>query len=175
VAEFKQAPRARVRTIFVLAVDFLKPGMPMSSAKRKARMLARDVLKRIEGGEDFAMLAKEYSRDQWREQGGDRGFREKKELPDNLRTFAFRAAPGTVSRLLETTSGYVIARLEERQDARIRPFEEVQGEIRDRLAVRRQRRAISRTLLDLLDETDITPRRYAVLTRLDLKRGVAGR
>jgi hypothetical protein len=172
--DFREAAKARVRTIFLRTADFLKPGMEMFEARILARNSLKEIRARVEAGESFATLARELSRDQFRPEGGDNGFKEKRELPEHLRTWAFRAEPGSLSDLFQTANGCTLALLEERREARIRPFVEVQDEIRRILAGKRRSRSIARAILDLLDESDITPARYAARISRDLREELRG-
>lgn len=88
-----------------------------------------------DGNEDFAALAREFSRDPGSAgQGGDLGWFTREQMVQPFADAAFALAPGAVSGPVRTPFGYHLIRAEEREAERLAPLEEVHDEIRDRLA-----------------------------------------
>jgi peptidyl-prolyl cis-trans isomerase SurA len=83
-------------------------------AERRAR--AEVALKRVQGGEDFAAVAREVSEDANRAQGGAIGMRTLDRLPDVFVRAAQRLKPGEVSpELLRSGAGFHVLKLVDRK------------------------------------------------------------
>jgi PPIC-type PPIASE domain len=172
---FHRPEEVRLRWIFAKDVSFLVPGMEMAQAHRKAQIHVEGIRSRIEKGDDFESLAREFSEDQHREKGGDQGLKTRQDLPEFLRAWAFKEKPGTMSAVLETPRGYLIARIEERNPPRVLPFTDVQKQIKEMLRQERFRRGAARVLLELVEEAEIRPEYYKERLREDLSAVVASK
>lgn len=103
---------------------------------------AREIRKRLEGGEDFVQLAKSLSEDTGtRGKGGDLGLFNRKGKVAAISDTAFAMKPGELSRPVRSSVGYHILQVTERRPAGINPLEAVAGEIRPRLLREKQREA----------------------------------
>ncbi|HEX7259504.1 MAG TPA: peptidylprolyl isomerase [Candidatus Saccharimonadia bacterium] len=74
----------------------------------QAKTKADDVLKKVNGGGDFAALAKQYSQDSSAANGGDLGFFSKGQMVKPFEDAAFGQEPGQVSKLVKSQFGYHI-------------------------------------------------------------------
>ncbi len=84
-------------------------------AERRAR--AEATLRRVQGGEDFAAVAREVSEDANRAQGGEIGLRLTDRLPDLFLRAVERLKPGEVApEILKSNAGFHIVKLVERKD-----------------------------------------------------------
>jgi len=97
------------------------------------RARAEMILNRLREGEPFAQLAEECSLDRDKTKGGLREVEAPVAPTDWLPPLCTGLEPGQCSEVLETESGYCIAKLEEVDDRRTEPFEQVQEQIRMRL------------------------------------------
>ncbi|MCS6990579.1 MAG: peptidylprolyl isomerase [Chitinophagales bacterium] len=90
--------------------------------KSYARSRAEELLARVKKGEDFAALARTYSKDPASaEQGGDLGFVSRGELDPSVEAAAFALKnPFEVSNVVESRYGFHIIQLLERRGGRIR-------------------------------------------------------
>ncbi|MES1240562.1 MAG: peptidylprolyl isomerase [Acidobacteriota bacterium] len=125
-AQMQRPERAHLRHILVAV-------QPTASAddKQKAKAKADDLLKRAQGGEDFAKLAAENSDDPGSKvQGGDLSWVVRGQMvpPFDQAGFAL-TKPNEISPVVETQFGYHIIQLLERQPASAVPFEEAKGRI----------------------------------------------
>lgn len=95
---------------------------------------AEEILKQLQGGSDFAELAKERSTDAVSaEQGGDLGFVQRGEMVKAFEDAVFAMSPGQIEGPVETEFGYHVIKVEEKRDATQATFEEAREEIRDTL------------------------------------------
>jgi peptidyl-prolyl cis-trans isomerase D len=124
-----QDMRAHVRQILVRA------SKDEGDAKRaEAKAKADGLLKDIQGGKDFATVAKASSDDvTTKDKGGDLGLVERISLPRELADAVFRAKTGDVTPVVETALGYFIAKVEEIKMPETKPLESVKKEIAEQL------------------------------------------
>jgi len=84
------------------------------------REQAEEVLARLQAGEDFAYLAREYSEDiSSRENGGDVGFFPRGVMPPEVEEVAFSMEVGETSEIVETEFGFHIVQVLEREEREI--------------------------------------------------------
>lgn len=112
---------------------------------------ARDIARRLQRDpKSFELLARAHSRGPEAARGGQMGTFAPGELPQELETAAFALAPGTVSQVVQTPLGYHILRVDAREPARPRAFDECQAEIRNRLLQRRSAAGVRQFVRALL-------------------------
>lgn len=102
--------------------------------KKKALEKAKDIVKKIQGGEEFEKLAGEFSDDQGtKSKGGDLGFFPRGRMVKTFEDAVFALKPGEVSDPLETQFGYHIIKAEEQKEPSIEPFDTAKGKINEKL------------------------------------------
>lgn len=124
-----QDTRAHVRQIFI------KSPKDEGDAKRgEAKAKAEALLKDVQGGKDFAEVAKASSDDtETKAKGGDMGFVERFAMPSALADEVFKAKAGEVTKVVESGLGYHIAKVEEIKAPETKPLDSVKKEIAETL------------------------------------------
>lgn len=98
------------------------------------RKKAEDVLQKAKHGADFAALAKQYSEDTTKDNGGEiPGCVERGQTVPEFEQAAFSLSPGSISNLVKTQYGFHIIHVLSRQVARTKTFDEVRPEIQANL------------------------------------------
>ncbi|MGH6947513.1 MAG: peptidylprolyl isomerase, partial [Kiloniellales bacterium] len=91
---------------------------------------ARTVIAQLDGGADFASLAKERSEDPAGRNGGDLGFFTREAMVPEFSEAAFAMEVGTYSKEpVKSQFGWHVIRLEERRTSEVPPLEEVRGQL----------------------------------------------
>jgi peptidyl-prolyl cis-trans isomerase D len=96
-----------------------------------ARQKANDVLKQLQSGGDFSALAKKYSEDtSSAKTGGSLGWIQRGRFGSADEDKVVFALPkGGTSGIITTGSGFDIVRVDDKQDAHVKPLEEVKSQI----------------------------------------------
>src|SRR5262252_1852746 len=103
----------------------------------KIKEKARGVLERAKKGEDFSSLAKQYSEDSTAAAGGDLGDFGHGQMVPEFEKAAFSLGVGAISDLVQTQFGFHIIKVNGKQEARERPFEEMKEAIRPIIETRK--------------------------------------
>jgi foldase protein PrsA len=117
-------------TVHVSHIYFAVPPDAPPTAKNQARAAAQDTLKQLKAGGDFATLARERSSDNSAANGGDLGFVEKGQMPPDFEAVAWGLKPGTLSDVVELSSGLHIIKVEEKRGPRTAPLTEVRANLK---------------------------------------------
>lgn len=100
---------------------------------------AKKAVARLKGGEDFAKVAKEISKDPGSgAEGGDLGFFTKDRMVPEFAEAAFALKPGELSAPVKSQFGWHIIKLEERRMKPVPAFEQVKDRIAQALAGKSQ-------------------------------------
>jgi len=122
--QYRTPERVRVRHILLKTTEKPKEEIP------KIRARAEELLKQIRGGADFAELAKKNSEDPGSaEKGGDLGWIVRGQTVQAFEDTAFSLKPKEISGIVTTEYGFHILQVLEKEQARLRPFEEVKAEL----------------------------------------------
>jgi peptidyl-prolyl cis-trans isomerase SurA len=101
----------------------------VSAAQKKAAMIRARALK----GDDFGDLARVYSDDDSKSNGGELGWFAPGDINDQILAAVKQLKPGDISQPVRTSHGLHIVRLEEHQVPGMVPLNEVKAQIRDQL------------------------------------------
>ncbi|MGZ7440682.1 peptidyl-prolyl cis-trans isomerase [Paenibacillus sp. TH7-28] len=111
---------------------------------------AKDIIKQLKGGADFAELAKSKSLDTaTKEQGGDTDFFARGQKETAVEDAAFKLTKGQISDPVKTSEGYQVIKLTDRKEAHTATLDEKKEEIRKTL-VNQQVSQLSATWLQNL-------------------------
>jgi len=105
-----------------------------AAKKQEARKKLEDIQKRLQKGEDFAILAKDFSQSASAAQGGDLGIVPRGRMPKDFDDAAFSLKPGELSGVVETGLGFQLIKVHEKTPQRVVPFKDVEEKIRQHLA-----------------------------------------
>jgi peptidyl-prolyl cis-trans isomerase C len=113
-----------------------------ASEKKEARRKLEGIRKRLEQGEDFAALAKEFSECPSAARGGDLGYFGEGKMVKAFEEAAFALKVGELSGIVETDFGFHLIKLTDKKKEGTKTYDETKGDIRQYLfgtAVRRER------------------------------------
>jgi parvulin-like peptidyl-prolyl isomerase len=123
--EFREMTRLQLLSLKLFEAVTPPPPETMEQVHARHILLgsqeeAMQILERLRKGEDFASLARQFSKDDFtRELGGDLGFFPKglSGLPPELEEAAFSLAPGQISGVIKSYYGYHIVQVLEKDPA----------------------------------------------------------
>lgn len=96
----------------------------------EAQRRAEDLLKQVKGGGNFEELAKKYSEDPGSaKQGGSLGWIGRGQTVPEFEKTAFSLPKGQISDLVKSSYGFHIIRVDEKQEAHVKPLDEVKAQI----------------------------------------------
>ena len=124
-----------------------------------AKKLATRLLTRIQSGEDFGKLARQYSHGPMREFGGLWQPMQPGSLAspyDMLAAEAENTEPGQIASLVVTPEHVFIMKLEEKQSADYEPFEEVQGQVEAKINFDRRSEVVDRVNAGLMQQVELS-------------------
>lgn len=101
----------------------------------KIRRRMEDLLKQARSGADFAALATKNSEDPGSAvKGGDLDWVTRGQMVPEFEKASFATKVGQISDIVTTVYGFHILKVEAKEEARVRPFDEVKGELRAEVA-----------------------------------------
>ncbi len=128
-SEYEVLEQARARHILIRV-----PAGADRGTDAKAKAEAEGLLRQIQGGANFADLARKFSEDPGSKmQGGELGFAKRGMMVPEFDKAIFTQKIGE-TQIVKTQFGYHLVQVEERQAARTQPLSEVQADIKSKLA-----------------------------------------
>jgi peptidyl-prolyl cis-trans isomerase D len=122
--QYRVPERVKVRHIVVSTSGKPKEELPKLKAK------ADDLLKQVKAGGDFSKLAEKNSDDpSTNSKGGDVGWVVRGQMSPEIEAATFALKPNETSSVITAPYGYDILQVLEKEPARLRPLDEVKGEI----------------------------------------------
>ncbi|MDR7870429.1 MAG: peptidylprolyl isomerase [Tissierellaceae bacterium] len=119
--------------------------------------LALEVKGKLEAGEDFAELAKEYSTDTTNsQQGGNLGYFNRTKMLPEFSDAAFSLEVGEISDPVKTNYGYHIIKLEDKKEAKEAVYEEYTEEVKNAIFQTKSYDAYMAWYAEKLEEYEIT-------------------
>lgn len=128
--EFRVPEQVTVSHILIKTPPAGPDGKLDQKAVDAARAKAQDVLKQVKAGGNFADLAKKYSEDPGSaKNGGSLGPIQRGRTVPEFEKAAFSLPKGQVSDLVQTTYGFHIIKVEDKQQAHTKTLDEVKAQI----------------------------------------------
>jgi peptidyl-prolyl cis-trans isomerase SurA len=116
--------------------------------------MAKKLLNRVKAGEDFAVLAKEFSEDPaTRAEGGDLGYFGRDMLPKPIEEMVFSMSVGEVRGPVRADRGFHVIKLIDKRAKDVKPLADVREEIRGQLRQKEMERQTKNYLADLRKKT----------------------
>ncbi|MDH3344874.1 MAG: peptidyl-prolyl cis-trans isomerase, partial [Desulfobacteraceae bacterium] len=119
------------------------------SAKDQANKKIKEIQKKLEDGEDFAGLAKEYSEGPSNVNGGDLGYFERGRMVKPFEDAAFKLKPGEVSGMVETPFGYHLIKVVDKKPESVVSYENAKERIAQYLEQEKKGKVLERNLEDM--------------------------
>lgn len=125
---FKSGPSVRASQILISV-------SPRAGAeeRRRAREKAQGLLSRVREGENFGVIAEQYSNCPSRVRGGDIGFIGHGEMDPAIESAASALKVGGISELLETPFGFHVIKVTEKRGARLESYQRVRERVMQEL------------------------------------------
>jgi parvulin-like peptidyl-prolyl isomerase len=117
--------------------------------------LARELVERARGGEDFATLARTHSKAPTAESGGDLGEISEADMSPELKKAVFPLPVGSVSDPIPVTDGYRILKVVAKTSGSVVPFETASERLRNELMAARFQEEYSTYIAALREKADI--------------------
>lgn len=143
IDRYRTPERVHARHILIKTQEKPAAEVPKLEAK------ANEILKRIKAGGDFAEIAKKESEDPGSGQnGGDLNWLTRGQTVAPFEQAMFALKPNEISNLVKTEFGFHIIQVLEKENARVKPFEEV----REQLATEGKRDVIYQRMQTAMDQ-----------------------
>lgn len=95
--------------------------------------LAEEVLGKLAAGGEFEQVARLYSEDSTKENGGDWGWIQRNTLAPDLEKFAFNMPVGRISNIIDFSGNYYILKVEDKRGGTTRSLAEARADIEKKL------------------------------------------
>jgi len=119
----------------------------------EARKKAEDVLKQVKAGGNFAELAKKYSEDPGSgKNGGSLGFIGRGRTVPEFEKAAFSLPKGSISDLVQSSYGFHIIRVDDKQAAHVKTLDEVKDQIEESIKQQKAAQAVTNQVNALLGQ-----------------------
>ncbi len=140
---------------FVSHILFIVDPKSADKERRLKELKAREILRRLRAGQDFAELARKYSEDVSASSGGTIGEIKRGQLLPELENVIFKMREGEISDLVRSSYGYHIVKVDKVVPGKTQPFDEVKAQIRNFLAQKKKKTQYKEWMDDLKKEAYI--------------------
>jgi peptidyl-prolyl cis-trans isomerase C len=124
--------------------------------KSEAMQKIKEVQKKLKGGQDFTMLAKEYSEDKASSaKGGDLGYFSRGQMVKPFEDAAFGMQPNEVSKIIETQFGYHLIKVYDKKPEKILAYAEVKDLLTDRMRQEKTEQEAAKYIAELKKDAKI--------------------
>ena len=133
--QYRVPEQVNVRHILIKTPAPGPDGKVDEAAVKTAREKAESVLKQVQAGGNFAELAKKFSEDPGsKDNGGSIGWIQRGQTVPEFEQSAFSMQKGQTSGIVRSTFGFHIIHVDDKQDAHVKPLDEVKPQIEPQLA-----------------------------------------
>ena len=133
--EYRVPEQVEVRHILIKTPPPGPDGKVDPKAVEAARQKAEDILKQLHAGADFAKMAEKDSQDTASaKNGGSLGWIQRGQTVPEFEKVAFSLPKGSTSGIVQTSYGFHIIHVDDKQDAHVKPLSEVQAQIQPLIA-----------------------------------------
>jgi parvulin-like peptidyl-prolyl isomerase len=153
IAEHYRKHREQFRSPETVRASHIVKNVNENRDEPTARAEIDAVAEALRAGASFEELADQHS--DCAGNGGDLGYFPRGQMVDEFDDVVFEMEPGAVSAVFHTVFGFHIARLVERQPARVKPLPEVEEEIQAELLRQKQTRALENFVDRLRAKADV--------------------
>jgi len=147
---FKQPEQVKASHILIK----VEPGAD-ESQKAEARQELQKISKKLEAGEDFADLAKEFSQGPSGPGGGDLGYFGRGQMVKPFEEAAFALEPGGVSDIVETRFGYHLIKVVDKRGGDKPAYEDVKDRLAQYLKQQKLREEVDLFVKKLKEEAEV--------------------
>ena len=116
---------------------------------------AREIYEKIQKGEDFEELAKEFSTCPSKEKGGNLGTFTKGQMVKEFEDAVFGNEVGTITEPVKTQFGYHIIKINEKNDAKELAFDEVKDKIVEQVRRQKEQELYNEKITELKDKYEV--------------------
>lgn len=133
--EYRVPEQVQVRHILIKTPPPGPDGKVDPQAVAAAKQKAEDILKQLHAGEDFAKLAEKDSQDPASaKNGGSLGWIQRGQTVPEFEKVAFSLPKGATSGIVQTSYGFHIIHVDDKQEAHVKPLSEVAAQIKPLIA-----------------------------------------
>src|SRR5216684_7224559 len=151
--EFRVLEQVNVRHILIKTPLPGHDGKADPKGAEEARKKADDVLKQLKAGGNFSELAKKYSEDPGSaKNGGSLGWIGKGRTVPEFGKVAFSLAKGSTSDLVQSSYGFHIIRVDDKQAPHVKTLDEVKDQIEESLKQQKAAQAVTNQVNALLGQ-----------------------
>jgi peptidyl-prolyl cis-trans isomerase SurA len=131
------------------------PRFAGGTTPEKQKQLAEEIRSKIVAGADFSTMARQYSEDSRKEDGGAWEWMERKAMKKNMADAAFALKDGSVSKVIDDEAAYIIILLEAKKFGTATPLDKVRGEVQQRINQERSKALVDKWLENLRKKATI--------------------
>ncbi|MFD2639275.1 peptidylprolyl isomerase [Piscibacillus salipiscarius] len=138
--------------------DRMKTELKASHILVDEEKTAKEVLTKLENGEEFANLAKEYSKDGSAQNGGDLGYFSAGKMVKEFEDAAYSLEVGEVSEPVKSQFGWHVIKLTDKRESEqeLEPYEDMKDQLKEQLTMKQvDNEALKEEVQKLLDEAKI--------------------
>lgn len=151
--EFRVPEQVNVRHILVKTPAAGPDGKVDAAAVESARQKAEGILKQLKAGGDFAELAKKNSDDPGSaKNGGSLGWIQRGRTVAEFEKSAFSLPKGGMSDLVQTSFGFHIIQVQDKQDAHMKTLDEVKDQIEPLIKKQKATQAANQQATELITQ-----------------------